>query len=253
MGSHIQAQQCTRATDQTILKLDNSDRILAILMAEIPRVKEYASVLKMKIKSIIIIVCTVACFCAAPLFSGLLPHYMVSSQTSSFLSAWWSFGMFLVAIIAAIVGWNEYKESSRPQIILGFHKSFRWCNSLQNDGSTQKILEQDVSLTVRNIGKNNAFQVNISFKPGIPWPLASRPAGETQDQLMHRNLSCLPVGESINLLLAERSGFDAVIDDPAVRTQSIQLTYEDISHHHYRQCFTLDLHDIWYLQSQDRR
>ena len=85
-------------------------------------------------------------------------------------SAWWSFGTFLLAVIAACLTWQEYQAAKRPRLMVKLAKSYQQFVAGE--------ITESVHFYAENIGGSVALSVVIQVSPGIPWPLGSHPDGE---------------------------------------------------------------------------
>ena len=154
-------------------------------------------------------------------------------------SAWWSFGTFLLAVIAACLTWQEYHASRRPRLMVKLTKSYHHL-------VTGEIAES-VHFFAENIGGSVAVSVVVQVSPGIPWPLGSHPAGDVQERMGTRKCSYLAPGDKITLLGADRGGFGAIAFDRKSPIQSVSFSYSDAGGHGYKEHYDIDLKDIAYI------
>jgi len=95
-----------------------------------------------------------ALFCAAP-----FPYQWLTGKTADW-QAWWAFGTFLIALIAALIAYQEYNahmRATRPQLI----------------ASSEQLDENNSAITLTNVGGGTATAISIRLTPGIKSGLAS--------------------------------------------------------------------------------
>lgn len=178
-----------------------------------------------------------------------MPQQWASERVIDILNAWCSFGTLIVTALTVLVAWREFRETTKPQIIAALYKLPATPVSKTDDNSV--LYDEFVALKLRNIGNRNAYKVQVKFLPGIPWPMASRPAGDPQPKLYSRSISCLPANESVDLMFAVRTEFEKVISNPDNAVQHITVKCQSINGTQFTQHFNLDLRDIWYLTTCD--
>lgn len=154
-------------------------------------------------------------------------------------SAWWSFGTFLLAVIAACLTWQEYHAAKRPRLMVKLAKSYQQLVAGE--------ITESVHFYAENIGGSVALSVVIQVSPGIPWPLGSHPAGDVQECMGTRKCSYLAPRDKVTLLAAGRGEFDAIVVDQKTPIQSVSFSYSDADGYSYEEHYDIDLKDIAYV------
>lgn len=191
----------------------------------------------------------VIAFAAIPFFWKSFMRYALHQPNAAIdWNAWWTFGTFLLAIIAACIAWFEYEEANQPQLFVYLFKEDTYVDS---DGNGQFI--QYAGLRLENIGKTPALNIRVTLAPGIPWPLGSHPAGDPQQALIQRKISHLAANKATDLLFADRTEFDKVISQENSATQTIRISYKDARNHCFGETYVINLCDVAYLQSTKTR
>lgn len=89
-----------------------------------------------------------ALFCAAP-----FPYQWLTGKTADW-QAWWAFGTFLIALIAALIAYQEYNahmRAMRPQLI----------------ASWEQLDENNRAITLTNVGGGTATAITAKLQPGV--------------------------------------------------------------------------------------
>ena len=161
-----------------------------------------------------------------------------------FLDVWFQGVSCVLAIVAALIAWKEYRGTHRPVIWVSLCR-----RSVFRDGQYDS---EGIVLLLRNDGSMPASNVSISFSPGVPWPLGSRPAGENQNELRKKTVSYLGIGDCVTLLFAERISFNKSIVNAGHSIQTVTIQYSRPGEYGcYRYEFKLDLSDSNYI-AEDR-
>lgn len=78
----------------------------------------------MRKKNIAIVSVATALFIMVP-FAWQWINFQCGRSLSVDWPAWWSFGTFLLAVIAACRAWHEYRATRRPRLMVKLSKSYQ--------------------------------------------------------------------------------------------------------------------------------
>ncbi|WP_146194640.1 hypothetical protein [Bifidobacterium callitrichidarum] len=188
-----------------------------------------------------LVVLTTIIFCLVPyLYQG------ITGRFDTDWPAWWSFGTFLVAVMAALLAWAEYRthedeswEQVRPYVHVSYHFD-----------------QHFLFVSVANVGKTAANTVRISFEPQLSAPKSQQDPSSIapelfQKGLVERPISMIAPGARFLFLI---DGSNEVLDHikdgslPSVTTASI--SYNDLRDRTYHEHYCLDLSD-WQYSAAD--
>lgn len=158
-------------------------------------------------------------------------------------SAWWTFGTFLLAVIAAFIAWQEYQEAWRPRLMVRLSREYERLYLL--DGKTE--IAEYTYLRVNNIGGSVACGISVTFTPGIPWPDGSHPAGDPQRKLEVRKRSYMAANDGLTVLEASQDAFDKVAFEEKHAHQTVTLEYCDSRRCRYKESYDIDLREISFV------
>ncbi|KFI82370.1 hypothetical protein A9A89_1418 [Bifidobacterium psychraerophilum DSM 22366] len=159
--------------------------------------------------------------------------------------AWWAFCTFLIALVAAAVGWNEYQlhkkgsaEQDRPYIDF----------SIEMD-------EWDAYICIKNIGRTTALDVTIDYPEGTQSSgfLEAQdvnPSDITEEWIkrdLGRFISALPTGHTYKYEWLDVSPpFRHIKARNPPPPLSGKIHYKDFKDNSYEQLFKIDVADFFY-------
>jgi hypothetical protein len=168
-----------------------------------------------------------------------------NDQTMNLWQGWSAYLTFWIALLAALITWKEFRISQRPKLFVYMYQD-HWM--IRTDSGPTYV--DRAGLRLENIGISPAFDIKLMVTPGIPWPVASHPAGEPRDELSKRIISYLYPKNTVDLLSSGREEFDAVAFSAPYSKQRFLLTYRGVNGEHFSEELELNLKDIQYIESK---
>lgn len=151
-----------------------------------------------------------ALFCAAP-----FPYQWITGSNPDW-QAWWSFGTFLIALIAALIAYQEYNahiRASQPQLIAHFAKLPHESNS---------------SVFVTNVGGGIATDIQFELQPGM------KPRHNAGTEKLIHTIPVLKPHEDALVLNAGSFVALQLLAEPDQPMQSFHLEWKDASGRLYK-------------------
>lgn len=135
--------------------------------------------------------------------------------------AWWAFGTFLIALIAALIAYQEYNahiRATQPQLI----------------ANSEKLDKNNSAITLTNVGGGTATAITVKLLPGIKL----KPVSGLNDADKPINLeTTIPMLEPQQKTLAFDRGNLFVAEMRAVADQAkqtVHLEWNDTTGKHYK-------------------
>lgn len=95
-----------------------------------------------------------------------------------------------------------------------------------------------------------AQNITVRIHPGIPWPMASHPAGDPQQELRERKVTYLSPKAEVTLLFTGRDEYEDMLSSTDCSNQNVVIEYSRLEHKKREKVeFPLDPMDIAYLES----
>lgn len=170
-------------------------------------------------------------------------------------SAWWAFGTFAVALLAAIIAYREY----------ALHRDDLWDNTRTHIQITYFIVKTAIYIRISNVGRTTAVdvQVHLNGDPEIidsaltkliygdeqfpEWEISNEAiAGGVRKGAMDRAISSIAPGSGITFLLGFAANLHAL--DEFSRKLEGSVVYKDYKEKNsYNEKFVLDFDDTRYM------
>ena len=148
----------------------------------------------------------------------------------------------LVAILGAYIAWKEYQNTHRPILLLRIKK--------ENHYRCGQFYYESISYVLANEGTMPAQNITVRIHPGIPWPMASHPAGDPQQELRERKVTYLSPKAEVTLLFTGRDEYEDMLSSTHCSNQNVVIEYSRLEHKKREKVeFPLDPMDIAYLES----
>ena len=145
-----------------------------------------------------------------------------------------------VAILGAFIAWEEYRNAHRPILLVRIKKEYHYSKS--------EFRSESISYVLVNEGTMPAQDVIVNIHPGIPWPMASHPAGDPQQELRERKVTYLSPKAEVTLIFTGRGEYEEMLSATHCGSQSVSIEYSRPEHRKRETVkFHLDPTDIAYL------
>ena len=145
-----------------------------------------------------------------------------------------------IAVLGAYIAWEEYRNAHRPILLVRIKKEYHYSKGV--------FRSESISYVLVNEGTMPAQDVIVNIHPGIPWPVASRPAGDSQQELRERKVTYLSPKAEVTLLFTGRGEYEDMLSSAHCGSQNVSIEYSRLGRRKRETVrFHLDPMDIAYL------
>lgn len=156
-----------------------------------------------------------AIFCIIP-----YAYQWITSNNADW-QAWWAFGTFLIALIAAIIAYQEYNAHQRAMQPLLIARS-------------ERLDEMNTAIMLNNVGGGTATAITVKLLPGVIMkPMAGLHDADEPVNL-EKKVPMLKPGEATDAFDRGNLFTLNVRATPNQPMQTVQLEWEDTTGRHYK-------------------